>query len=744
MEPMRPWEWLLLLLCLALFGTQAVLSSQEKSATFDEEYHLTRGYAYLRTGDFRLSFSHPPLTNLWSSLPLLFLADIQLPVEDSSWTESDILTFADEFLWRSNENPQQMVALAKLPIVFLGIVLVLAMFWWARQLAGAKVSWVVLLLASFGPNLIAHSRLVTTDIGLTCFLLLAIWRLWCWLEKPSRSNIILIGLFAGAAMATKYSGLMAWPIMFFILLIYPAYNHQRLLALAKMGLVAFLVLWSVYLFDFGPLPEAAWNIPLPLPFYLSSLWRTLVDFEVVSRPAYLLGQISEHGWWYYFPIALLVKNSVPMILLSILGISALRRQYGWRRAAVLWLPFLFFLGLGMTGRLSIGYRHILPGIPFLIIMAGHCILWKPPRRMPAMRLVFPVLILLLVWHVFGTARIFPHYEAYFNEMAGGPANGHRVLVDSNLDWGQDLPALKQLLESKGIDKVNLSYFGTAPPELYGIHYQPLPSFPRFEKGKEEKAYNPYTPLPGWYAISATSLRLGLYLQNWELYSYFSDMEPAAQAGYSINLYEVGYPEDTAIERDLIIDQAVWDMPEDKFKLRPRQRLVAKWTQSANTSVSWPSEEVEFPSQFEAVGVDFADAFTLLGFAVEEQTINAGTPLKIELVWQVETADIETPAPTTADPLAAFIHVSSLNDPSDIVAQYDGWETALMGLERGDIIKQVVWVQVPEETPGGTYQIVVGLYSPQTWQRFTITSPTEAGDFVTLTPITIIGEKKSSF
>ncbi len=117
--------------------------------------------------------------------------------------------------------------------------------------------------------------------------------------------------------------------------------------------------------------------------------------------------------------------------------------------------------------------------------------------------------------------LFPHYEAYFNELVGGPANGQRILVDSNLDWGQDLPALKQLLDDRGLDQVYLSYFGTAPPEQYGINYRPLPSFPRFVKGSEVKAFNPYTPPPGWYAISATSLRLGLYLQNRELYAYFS-------------------------------------------------------------------------------------------------------------------------------------------------------------------------------------------------------------------------------
>ncbi len=312
---MRIWEWLLLLFCLTLFGTQAALSARSKSATFDEQYHITRGYAYLRSGDFRMSFSHPPLANVWSSLPLLLLPKINLPTEHSSWEDGNLPLFSDEFLWRSNENPQQIVALARLPGIVLGVILVATLFWWTRQLAGAAASWVVLLLAAFDPNLLAHSRFVTTDLGLTCFLLLTIWRLWCWLERPSRSNVILTGLCAGAAMATKYTGLMVWPIILFILLLYPTYTHRRLLALASMGLVALATLWAVYRFDFGPLPDTDWLIPIPAPFYFSSLWSTFADFEAVSRPAFLLGQVSDRGWWNYFPVALVVKNSIPLLLL---------------------------------------------------------------------------------------------------------------------------------------------------------------------------------------------------------------------------------------------------------------------------------------------------------------------------------------------------------------------------------------------------------------------------------------------
>jgi 4-amino-4-deoxy-L-arabinose transferase-like glycosyltransferase len=736
---MRTWEWLLLLLCLTIFGVQAVSSNQLKSATFDEEYHITRGYAYLRTGDFRLSFSHPPLVNLWTSLPLLWLPDINLPTEHPSWEESNLLDFADEFLWRSNENPQQIVTLARLPITILGILLVFVMFWWTRQLAGLPASLAVLFLAIFDPNLLAHSRFATNDLGLTCFLLVTTWRLWCWLEKPSLLNALLVGLFAGATMTTKFSGLMVWPIIFFIVLLYPGYTRRRLLELAGMGLVALGVLWVVYSFDFGPLPGIDWAIPMPAPYYFSSLRNTFVDFEAVPRPAFLFGQVSDHGWWYYFPIALIVKNSIPTLILSVLGAVALLRLDGPRRASVLWLPFLFFLGLGMTGRLSIGFRHILPGIPFLLIIASHSVLWANLGGAKTARLAMPVVGVLILWQAIGTVKLFPHYEAYFNELAGGSDNGYRVLVDSNLDWGQDLPALKQLMDDQGLEQVYLSYFGTAPPEKYGVDYHPLPSFPRFVKGKEEKAYNPYTPPPGWYAISATSLQLGLYLENRDLFAYFRNKEPDRQAGYSINLYEVQYPNDTTIKRDAIIDQAVWEIPVEQFDLHPNERLITKWTQSSNTSITWPTQEEMFPPGMQPVGANFNNAFVLLGFDLKQPEVKAGENFAITLVWQVKTADVAMPSPTMADPLAAFIHLSSADDSGEIVAQYDGWETALTGLENGDIITQFVEVQVPEDTAPATYLLRAGLYSPQSWQRLPTTWAGEETDRITLAPVTVVAE-----
>jgi hypothetical protein len=762
---LRPWEWLGLLLCLALFAAQAGLSSLVKSAAFDEQYHLAAGYAYLRTGDFRLSASHPPLIDSLSALPLLWRPDVVLPLDHPAWAESNYFIFSDVFLWQANSNPQQLLIWARWPIIALGMLLAAVLFLWARQMAGCLAGWTALILATFEPNLLANARLVTTDLGLACLLCLALWRWWHYLERPSRPNLVLAGVLAGLTMAAKFTGLMVWPMILLLLLLYPGYRPSRWRGLAAIGLIAGLTLWAVYGFDIGPIPDANLALPVPAPFYPYSVLETWRVIEEQPKSAFLLGQTSPRGWWYYFPVALVVKTPLPLSLLAAGGLLLLLRRQGWRRASILWLPPTLFMALAMTGRLTIGYRHILPVVPFLILLAAQAAPLPDVERyfdtqykfgkslaarftksrytahFPLSTTHYPLLIPLLLWHAVTTARLYPHYEAFFNLLAGGPRGGSRVLVDSNIDWGQDLPALKQVMAERDIDEVYLAYFGTALPEAYGLRYKPIPGFLRFVTGPEVDAYNPYTPPPGWYAISVTSLRLGLLEQNRDVYAFFRDKEPAARAGYSIYLYHVSYPDETPVDRTVVSGRPVADLAPEALGVRPGRRLVVKWTQSPETTIAWQPATVEFPPGYEPLAADFAGAFALLGYHMAQREVRPGEMIDLTLYWQVKSAEIETPAPATAAPLAAFVHLSEA-DPADIVAQYDGWGTALTGLERGDVIIQPVRIQAPAGVPAGAYDLRLGLYSPQSLARLPVTSRQGAADFVTLSRLTILaGEER---
>ncbi len=276
-------EGIALLALLTIFVLQAALASPEKSAAFDEQYHLAAGYSYLRTGDFRLATTHPPLAGMVAALPLLLREDIVLPLADPAWEAGNRYDFSDLFLWRANADPQGMLVQARWGITALGLLLLLAIFFWARRMLGPRAGWLALVLAVFDPNLIANARLVTTDLPLTAMLVVAAWRLWCWLEGRRWYDLLLAGIFGGLAMAAKYNGLIFWPLALVAALLYkwPASKHpgadrwwRRVVGVIAMGLVGLLTLWAVYRGDFGVPTMLPMALPLPTPFYWDHLWAT--------------------------------------------------------------------------------------------------------------------------------------------------------------------------------------------------------------------------------------------------------------------------------------------------------------------------------------------------------------------------------------------------------------------------------------------------------------------------------------
>jgi hypothetical protein len=410
-------------------------------------------------------------------------------------------------------------------------------------------------------------------------------------------------------------------------------------------------------------------------------------------------------------------------------------RHGWRKTSVLWVLPLLLLVLGLTGVLTIGYRHILPVVPFLLICSGYSavLFGRFPTRFISGRQWAPgilwwVLPGLLLWHIVGSLRVYPHQESFFNELAGDWYNWSNLLVDSNLDWGQDLPALREVMAQNGIAEVNLAYFGKAVPEVYGVRYRPLAGYLRFVDGIELNAYNPYSPEPGWYAISATSLRLGLHqAETLDLYAAFRARRPDARAGYSIYLYNIVDPPGLVVDRKVVTGEPVYRVPPEALGVMPGRRIQVKWVQEAppgwETTI-YPLGEGFSPDDlqgFQPVGANFEDVLTLLGYNQDQSPAEAGQPARVTLYWQVGTKPMPMPAPTKGAPLAAFVHLTSPGNPEQKIAQYDGWPTALRGLEPGDVIAQPLSLDITSDAVAGSYDLLVGLYSPQTFERLLVTS-----------------------
>jgi len=731
------WQWLLLLAALTLFAAQAGWSSTLKSAAFDEQYHLAAGYSYLRTGDFRLATNHPPLAGLIAALPLLGDSTINLPTDHPSWAAGDRFLFSDIFLWESGNDAQSMLLRARWMVTALGVALVAGIFFAARQIMGARAAWLALLLASFEPNLIAHSRFVTTDLALTLFTFLAVWWWWRWLVQVRWYNALLAGIFAGLAMATKYNGALVWAVIGLALLIQPTVSggatwRQRWLGLAAALLAATGVLWVVFRFSIGPVTFLPVWLPLPAPHYWQWFWNTvfrILDLQG-ARVDFFLGEASNRYWWNYFFVAAGVKLPLVELLLALTGVALLARDRALRRLSVLWLLPALLLLLGMTEVLNIGFRHMLAGIPFVLLLGGYVAeavpwLYARPWRTAA---AGAALLMLLVAD---TARISPHYESYFNQLAGPWQSWSNILVDSNLDWGQDLIALRQVMDEQGIDSVNLAYFGKAAPEAYGVRYRPLPSYLRFMEGREISAYNPYTPEPGWYAISATALRTGTMTpETVDLYKPFRERMPDARAGYSIYLYNFAYPSDTTVARPVVLETPLWQVPPDDLGLgRDDTRAMVKWLESPESTVFPQGEGFDYAGivGFQDVNVDFGDVLTLIGYTKHPDPASAGEVMDLTLYWRVGTEPMPQPAPTRGTPISAFVHVVD-GDPAAKVAEFDGWQTALRGLEPGDVIAQHVTLTFAEDIAPKEYDLLVGLYSPQNWQRLTTVQDGEERDY----------------
>ena len=282
---------------------------------------------------------------------------------------------------------------------------------------------------------------------------------------------------------------------------------------------------------------------------MPTFWAGIEKILLLSsngRPGFLLGEFSDSGFLLYFPIAFLTKTPLLTLVLFVLSLVLLLFLANSRRKAVfLLIPILFYFLVSMQSALNLGYRHLLPILPFIYVLisglAGQDVqAWLQTRfkinaqRFVRIGVVVAVLLMLLV-----TVVIHPHYLSFFNVVAGGPGNGRNILLDSNIDWGQDLLRLREWMADNDVDEVNLAWFGTADPDYYGINYTPLPGFPRpqFLSQWTQPPFDPTNPAPGIYAISASNL-WELQFDDKNVYSWFRAHQPDDYIGYSILIYKI--------------------------------------------------------------------------------------------------------------------------------------------------------------------------------------------------------------
>lgn len=520
-----------LALCAAL-AAAAIGSAAQESQTFDESTHLGAGYAQLVLGETRLNVEHPPLAKLLSAAAVLPLGP-RMERTGKGWEPLDENIVGKEFLYRSGVAPDRLLTRGRLPTIALAMALVLAVAVWTRRFFGVGAGLFAAFLCAFDPNVIAHGRYVTNDLHLTLFLFLACMSWSAWLEGDRLRDLAGAALWTGLALVSKFSAVILAPVLGALYVVawvrnpgqFPVRRMGR--AAAVLAGTAAVVLMLAYL------PASARSSGGALRYVTApfAMWAhgfaAYWEHNAAGQPAYLMGKLSDTGWWYFFPVVFAVKTpTAVLVLLAVGAVMALRRVHA--RAAFAWwavtIPLLAYGAAVLTSNINLGVRHLLPVYPFLFaLLAGIVFRLRSP-------LTVAIVAVVVLLEAVESMRVYPHYLAFFNTPSGGPANGAAWLVDSSLDWGQDLRKLRTWWDASGHPKLCLRYFGAPDPSEFGFRWETLPE-------TNDLATRAETDCIG--AVSATLLK-DVYVPP-GAYQWLRDRQPIGNIGYSIYLYDLRKP-----------------------------------------------------------------------------------------------------------------------------------------------------------------------------------------------------------
>ncbi|HSP35258.1 MAG TPA: phospholipid carrier-dependent glycosyltransferase [Thermoanaerobaculia bacterium] len=475
------------------------------SATMDEPAHIANGILKLQERWMDFFREQPPLMNSMSALPV-FAAGYR--IQPRSKSENHWVA-GRRFLYRSGYDAYRILFLARLPTIALFVALVLVVYWFVlRQTASPMWALGAAALTAFCPNLMAHGRLATVDMALTFFAFSASALLLVLLERPSAAIAVLLGVATSAAILSKVSGLILGP--YFVIVIAMSWRKidWKLLAVACVSAIAFFFAFMFAVGSANPIADYIANIAAIRNWYAHGN----------ELPSFFLGRFSSGSWPMYYPVAFLLKTTLPAILLVVLALTRPRRA----------VPLVAFVAIffvaAMLGNLALGVRYILPVYPFLYAAVAIALARET-------RAVAIAVVVLIAWHAGENIAGYPGYISYFNELIGSPRNADKFLIDSNLDWGQDLRRLDFWCREHGVQSITVHYFGGGDPQYEirsarpAVILAPVPRLPR-----------------GWFALSRHFYRLSfdpeVFGIDYDAYLEAQHARYVATVGGSIDVYRV--------------------------------------------------------------------------------------------------------------------------------------------------------------------------------------------------------------
>jgi hypothetical protein len=519
-------------LLLTLIGVARIVATYPAIAqTSDETPNIACGMQYLDLGTYTYGAFHPPLARLAMAVgPYLYGARAQKLPE--RWQEGNAVL-------NSAPRPNRALTFARLGILPFFLLACTIVWRWGRKLLGDWGSLAPVFVLTNLPPVLAHAGLATMDMAIGAGICTALFSYTLWLEHGTLRRAIFFGTGLALAILAKFSAFLLLPVcLAAITLLYPRAAQKRNWAWIP---VAFVLIWGAYRFSFGTMTErvsrdaaeqagfiakiptpvlhALETLPVPAPQLLDGLWQVHNHVDA-GHTAFLLGRHSFHGWWYFFPVALAVKTPLPILLFVFLGIFALRGEQRRER----WMPAILcgvILLINLPTSLNIGVRYMLPLYPILALTAGIGIVWLWSRHKM-------VTFILLGWIFLLCTGAYPNYLAYFNEIAG--SHPERILVDSDLDWGQDMKRLAAELKRRHVPYFHMSCLYTGDDTRLG-----LPAWDGLE---------PYQPVKGWVAVSHTMRQNYGWMVAQQrgradlAFAWLDAHQPVARVGKSILLYYI--------------------------------------------------------------------------------------------------------------------------------------------------------------------------------------------------------------
>lgn len=545
---------------IALHAGACLHTALTKNVTHDELWHLPVGLLHLQSGDFDQDVLNPPLARMWAALPLRMSGVTTERGPDGSACGVNFVIGHDDF--------QNWYDRGRMIHLVWTVATACLLACWARELFGSSAAVLATLLYCTCPNVIAHASIVTPDVPLMCLSVATLFAAWRWARTESWSAALLVGVLLGLAQATKFTAILLYPILTCVWLARflrapsrsagaATYRSRRTLLVQPVASIALslAVLCASYGFsgvgtplrDFtfqsGAMQTIAIllspvdGLPVPAP----ADWINGIDAQrfVMEQPhpVYLDGKWNVTGFRSYYVMTLLYK--LPHGFQALLALSAgcvlmgrCRRRWGVQ--ALLLFPAALLIGVASLSGMQLGVRYVLPALPLMMLFASQLAIPVEARGLMVQRVAWCVIAAGCLWSL----RHHPHHLAYFNEAAGGPVGGRERLLDSNLDWGQDLYLVKSFMEEQELDEINLAYFGTLWPERLGVNYT-VPSGAALT--------------PGWYAISVNFVMGRSHRVHdpddpdravqFDEFASLREMEPVRTLGGSIDVYYVAQHDD---------------------------------------------------------------------------------------------------------------------------------------------------------------------------------------------------------